>query len=56
MAERLNGKIKDVRLVGREYRIFENFRSAILFFSWWLESLPTKMVVEPYFLNFRSEY
>ena len=32
MAERLNGKIKEVKSVGRGYRTFKNFRGAILFF------------------------
>ena len=31
-AERLNGKIQEVKTIGRGYRKFENFRSAILFF------------------------
>ena len=31
-AERMNGKIQEVKTVGRGYRKFENFRSAILFF------------------------
>lgn len=32
MAERLNGKIQEIKLAGRGYRTFKNFRSAILFF------------------------
>jgi len=32
MAERLNGKIQEVKSTGRGYRKFKNFRSAILFF------------------------
>ncbi len=32
MAERLNGKIQEVKTCGRGYRKFDNFRSAILFF------------------------
>ena len=32
MAERLNGKIQEVKTCGRGYRRFENFRNAILFF------------------------
>ena len=32
MAERLNGKIQEIKAVGRGYRTFKNFRSAILFF------------------------
>ena len=31
-AERINGKIQAVKTIGRGYRKFENFRSAILFF------------------------
>ncbi|MXW15217.1 MAG: transposase [Rhodothermaceae bacterium] len=31
-AERINGKIQEVKTVGRGYRTFKNFRSAILFF------------------------
>ena len=33
MAERLNGKIQEIKTVARGYRIFKNFRSAILFFK-----------------------
>jgi transposase len=33
MAERLNGKIQELKTVGRGYRKFENFRSAVLFFN-----------------------
>src|SRR5690606_37960810 len=32
MAERLNGKIQELKTVGKGYRTFANFRSAILFF------------------------
>ena len=32
MAERLNGKIQILKTIGRGYRTFKNFRSAILFF------------------------
>lgn len=32
MAERLNGKIQEVKACGRGYRCFQNFRNAILFF------------------------
>lgn len=32
MAERLNGKIQEVKACGRGYRRFDNFRNAILFF------------------------
>jgi transposase len=31
MAERLNGKILELKTVGKEYRRFENIRSDILF-------------------------
>ena len=33
MAERLNGKIQEVKAIAKGYRTFENFRSAILFFN-----------------------
>jgi len=42
MAERLNGKIQEVKLIGRGYRTFENFRSAILFFHGGLDLYPLK--------------
>jgi transposase len=32
MAEQLNGKIQELKTVGKGYRTFANFRSAILFF------------------------
>jgi len=40
MAERLNGKIQELKTVGRGYRTFENFRSAILFFHGGLNLYP----------------
>lgn len=40
MAERLNGKIQEVKSVGRGYRTFNNFRSAILFFHGGLKLYP----------------
>lgn len=42
MAERLNGKIQEIKLYGRGYRRFENFRSAILFFHGGLQLYPLK--------------
>ena len=42
MAERLNGKIQEVKLIGRGYREFKNFRSAILFFHGGLDLYPQK--------------
>ncbi len=33
MAERLNGKIQELKTVGRGYRTFEKFRSTILFLT-----------------------
>ncbi len=39
-AERMNGKIQEVKTVGRGYRKFENFRSAILFFCGGLALYP----------------
>lgn len=40
MAERLNGKIQELKTVGRGYRTFANFRSAILFFNGGLNLYP----------------
>jgi len=40
MAERLNGKIQEIKSVGRGYRTFKNFRSAILFFNGGLNLYP----------------
>jgi transposase len=40
MAERLNGKIQEIKTVGRGYRTFKNFRSAILFFHGGLNLYP----------------
>ena len=40
MAERLNGKIQILKTIGRGYRKFENFRSAILFFNGGLKLYP----------------
>lgn len=42
MAERLNGKIQELKTVGRGYRTFEKFRSAILFFHGGLNLYPLK--------------
>jgi transposase len=42
MAERLNGKIQELKCIGKGYRIFENFRSAILFFYGGLSLYPLK--------------
>ena len=42
MAERLNGKIQEVKTCGRGYRRFENFRNAILFFHGGLNLYPLK--------------
>jgi transposase len=42
MAERLNGKIQEVKLMARGYRQFQNFRSAILFFHGGLNLYPLK--------------
>ena len=39
-AERINGKIKEVKTVGRGYRKFKNFRSEILFFHGGLQLHP----------------
>ena len=40
MAERLNGKIQELKTTGRGYRTFEKFRSAILFFNGGLNLYP----------------
>jgi transposase len=40
MAERLNGKIQEIKTVDRGYRTFKNFRSAILFFHGGLSLYP----------------
>jgi transposase len=40
MAERLNGKIQILKTIGRGYRKFENFKSAILFFNGGLNLYP----------------
>lgn len=40
MAERLNGKIQELKTIGRGYRRFANFRSAILFFNGGLNLYP----------------
>ena len=42
MAERLNGKIQEVKSTARGYKTFENFRSAILFFNGGLSLYPQK--------------
>lgn len=42
MAERLNGKIQEIKVAGRGYRTFNNFRSAILFFHGGLSLYPLK--------------
>lgn len=42
MAERLNGKIQEIKVSARGYRKFENFRSAILFFHGGLDLFPRK--------------
>lgn len=42
MAERLNGKIQEIKLAARGYRKFQNFRSAILFFHGGLDLYPLK--------------
>ena len=40
MAERLNGKIQEIKTIGRGYRTFANFRSVILFFHGGLDLYP----------------
>ena len=43
MAERLNGKIQEIKTVARGYRTFKNFRSAILFFNGGLQLKPLNL-------------
>ena len=43
MAERLNGKIQEIKTVARGYRTFKNFRSAILFFHGGLQLKPLNL-------------
>ena len=40
MAERLNGKIQELKTVGRGYRTFINYRSEILFFHGGIDLYP----------------
>lgn len=42
MAERINGKLQEIKMTARGYRIFENFKSAILFFHGGLDLYPYK--------------
>lgn len=42
MAERLNGKIQEIKIHAKGYRTFENFKSAILFFHGGLNLYPHK--------------
>ena len=42
MAERLNGKIQEIKTAARGYRTFKNFRSAILFFNGGLDLYPLR--------------
>ncbi len=39
-AERINGKIQEIKTIGRGYRTFENFRVAFLFFCGGLDLYP----------------
>jgi hypothetical protein len=47
MAERLNGKIQILKSIGRGYRTFDNFRSAIFVLLWRVGCLSIKKSVEP---------
>ncbi len=40
MAERLNGKIQEIKTSSKGYRTFEKFKSAILFFNGGLDLYP----------------
>lgn len=42
MAERLNGKIQELKSIGKGYRTFKNFRSAVLFFYGGLDLYPLR--------------
>ena len=42
MAERINGKIQEIKTSSKGYRTFQNFRSAILFFHGGLQLYPLK--------------
>jgi transposase len=42
MAERLNGKVQEIKVSGRGYRTFDKFKSAILFFHGKLNLFPFK--------------
>jgi len=42
-AERMNGKIQEIKTIGRGYRRFENFRVAILFFCGGLSLYPQRI-------------
>jgi len=43
MAERLNGKIQEIKLSAKGYRTFENFRAAILFYHGKLYLYPQEL-------------
>ena len=43
IAEKLNGKIQELKSVGKGYRRYENFRSAILFFNGKLDLYPQQI-------------
>ncbi|MEM6815134.1 MAG: transposase, partial [Bacteroidota bacterium] len=40
MAERINGKLQEIKMTARGYRSLENFKSAILFFHGGLDLNP----------------
>ena len=40
LIERFNGMIQELKAIGRGYRVFENFRYAILFFNGKLDLYP----------------
>jgi len=46
MTERLNGKIQEIKTIGKEYAALATFRSALLFFYGGL-NLYTQFRVEP---------
>ncbi|MEM6814360.1 MAG: transposase, partial [Bacteroidota bacterium] len=40
MAERINGKLQEIKMTARGYRSFQNFKNAILFFHGGLDPYP----------------
>ena len=51
----MNGRIQEIKTVGRGYRKFENFRIAILFLCGGLDLKPYKNPIEPGFFGNHSK-